>query len=29
MSGQIKPDDLLEPAKAYVWDGEKYVPEKQ
>jgi hypothetical protein len=29
LSGQIKPDDLLEPARACVWDGEKYVPEKQ
>jgi len=29
LSGQIKPDDLLDPAQAYVWDGERYVPEKQ
>jgi len=29
LSGRIKPDDLLDPAQAYVWDGERYVPEQQ
>lgn len=29
LSGRIKPDDLLDPAQVYIWDGEKYVPEKQ
>jgi hypothetical protein len=29
LSGQIKPDDLLEPARPYVWDGERYVSEEQ
>ena len=29
LSGQIKPDALLDPAQAYVWDGEKYVLETQ
>jgi hypothetical protein len=29
LTGRVKPDDLLDPAQAYVWDGEKYVPEKQ
>ncbi len=29
LSGKIKPDDLLVPATAYIWDGEKYIPEKK
>jgi hypothetical protein len=29
LSGRIKPDDLLHPAQVYVWNGEKYVSEKQ
>jgi hypothetical protein len=29
LSGQIKPDDLLDPAQAYVWNGKRYVPEQQ
>jgi hypothetical protein len=29
LSGQIKPDDMLDPAQAYVWNGKRYVPEQQ
>ena len=28
LAGNIKPDDLLVGHTAYVWDGEKYVPEE-
>lgn len=27
LAGKIRPDDLMPPRQAWVWDGDKYVPE--
>jgi hypothetical protein len=29
LTGKIKPDDLLPPAQAWVWNGTEYVPEEK